>query len=172
MAYVAPSTVTTLQTYTSAAHNIIVNDIIDLNTRATVTDPAASAWTTWTPTVTQGVSVTVTSGGCKYLKLGSLVMVRGAINVSTSGTAGSVIYINLPAALATVSSFGYMTLGSGSLYTGGRYPFLLMTNNSTTQLRLKSTTTTTDDVLGSGVFTGAIGSGNQIDFTAMWEVAP
>lgn len=34
MAYVAPSTVTTLQTYTSAAHNIIVNDIIDLDARA------------------------------------------------------------------------------------------------------------------------------------------
>jgi hypothetical protein len=33
MAYVAPSTVTTLQTYTSAAHNIIVNDIIDHETR-------------------------------------------------------------------------------------------------------------------------------------------
>lgn len=33
MAYVAPSTVTTLQTYSSAAHNIIVNDIIDHETR-------------------------------------------------------------------------------------------------------------------------------------------
>jgi len=33
MAYVAPSTVTTLQTYTSAAHNIIVNDIIDHESR-------------------------------------------------------------------------------------------------------------------------------------------
>ena len=33
MPYVAPSTVTTLQTYTSAAHNIIVNDIIDHETR-------------------------------------------------------------------------------------------------------------------------------------------
>lgn len=33
MAYVAPSTVTAGQTYTAAAHNIIVNDIIDLNTR-------------------------------------------------------------------------------------------------------------------------------------------
>jgi hypothetical protein len=33
MTYVAPSTVTTLQTYTSAAHNVIVNDIIDHETR-------------------------------------------------------------------------------------------------------------------------------------------
>lgn len=33
MAYVAPSTVTTLQTYTSAAHNVIVNDVIDHETR-------------------------------------------------------------------------------------------------------------------------------------------
>ena len=33
MPYVAPSTVTTLQTYTSAAHNIIVNDIIDHEAR-------------------------------------------------------------------------------------------------------------------------------------------
>jgi hypothetical protein len=33
MTYVAPSTVTTLQTYTSAAHNVIVGDIIDHETR-------------------------------------------------------------------------------------------------------------------------------------------
>jgi hypothetical protein len=33
MTYVAPSTVTTLQTYTSAAHNVIVNDVIDHETR-------------------------------------------------------------------------------------------------------------------------------------------
>ena len=31
MTYVAPSTVTTLQTYTSAAHNVIVNDVIALH---------------------------------------------------------------------------------------------------------------------------------------------
>lgn len=36
MAYVAPSTVTTLQTYTSSAHNIIVNDIIDIDARVPV----------------------------------------------------------------------------------------------------------------------------------------
>jgi hypothetical protein len=33
MPYVAPSTVTTLQTYTSAAHNVIVGDIIDHESR-------------------------------------------------------------------------------------------------------------------------------------------
>ena len=46
MAYVAPSTVTTLQTYTSAAHNIIVNDIIDHETRI------GTAGLTWISTTT------------------------------------------------------------------------------------------------------------------------
>lgn len=46
MPYVAPSTVTSGQTYTAAAHNVIVNDVIDHETRivaATTTANAASA---------------------------------------------------------------------------------------------------------------------------------
>jgi hypothetical protein len=42
MPYVAPSTVTTLQTYTSAAHNVIVNDIIDHETRIAALSPTGS----------------------------------------------------------------------------------------------------------------------------------
>jgi hypothetical protein len=39
MTYVAPSTVTTLQTYTSAAHNVIVGDIIDHETHLKLACP-------------------------------------------------------------------------------------------------------------------------------------
>lgn len=64
MAYVAPSTVTTLQTYTSAAHNIIVNDIIDhearLNSYAGVyTNEAARDAAITSPT--EGMSVYLTA---------------------------------------------------------------------------------------------------------------
>lgn len=61
MAYVAPSTVTTLQTYTSAAHNIIVNDIIDHETRILalrnttgIVPPSAYVYATGAKSVTSG----------------------------------------------------------------------------------------------------------------------
>lgn len=57
MPYVAPSTVTTLQTYTSAAHNIIVNDIIDLDTRVNDTGLAIV-----TPTSVSGSGVSSSNG--------------------------------------------------------------------------------------------------------------
>ena len=63
MTYVAPSTVTTLQTYTSAAHNIIVNDVIDHESRILalrnttgIVPPSAYVYNTAGKTVTSGNS--------------------------------------------------------------------------------------------------------------------
>jgi hypothetical protein len=59
MTYVAPSTVTTLQTYTSAAHNVIVNDIINLRALANV----QMGQMRYTQSIASNTFVAVASGG-------------------------------------------------------------------------------------------------------------
>ena len=174
MPYVAPSTVTTLQTYTSAAHNVIVNDIIDHETRLANLAPLTAAWTAWTPTITQGATMSISTNTSAYLKIGSLAIVRCNVTFTSAGTLANTILVNVPAALATSSNFNYLSVGVGSLFITptDRYHFVLTTNNSTTQFRLAPTTSNTDFVLGSGVFSGALKNGDALDFTAAWQVAP
>ena len=170
MVYVTPSTVTAgTSPITAAAQNIIVNDILD---HETLVGGARSAWTSWTPAFTQGVSMSLSASNSKYLKIGSLAIVRCNVTFSSAGTAANNIFMTLPAALAHVGGLAYQMCGSGSLYTGGNYGFLCKMNNSTTQMSFKPTTSDVDYILGSGVFSGALGSGNQVTFTGMWEVAP
>ena len=155
---------------TAAAWNVITNDVID---HETYIGGARSAWTSWTPVLTQGVSVAITSNSSAYLKLGSLVIVRCSFTANGTGTAAAIITITLPAALTTVSGYNaYGAIGIGSMYTSNRFRFFLQRNNSTTQMRLSPTTTTADDQLGTHVFTGAVTPGVQYDFVGAWEVAP
>ena len=143
------------------------------NALPNVLAPVTSAWTSWTPTLTQGVSVAITSNSSAYLKIGSIAFVRCSFTVNGTGTAGSVIYITLPAALATSTGYNaYGAIGTGTFYNGSRYPFLLQRNASATQMRLKPTTSTADDQLGNTIFTGSVAAPNQFDFVGSWEVTP
>jgi len=117
MAYVAPSTVTTLQTYTSAAHNIIVNDIIDhearLNSYAGVyTNEAARDAAITSPT--EGMSV--------YLTAPTVPTATGAITAIPTGVTtiynGSVWVCVTPVAAksntgASTTSTSYVTTLTG-----------------------------------------------------------
>ena len=172
MAYVAPSTVTAGDAVTAASYNVLTNDIID---HETLIGGARSAWTAWTPAFTQGVSVSLSANTSKYLKIGSLAIVRCNVTFSSTGTTANNIFCTLPAAIAHVTNQGYLECGSGDLYVSantGRYGFLCKMNNSATQMSFKPTTTDIDYILGSAIFAGALVSGNQLSFTGMWEVAP
>jgi hypothetical protein len=56
----------------------------------------SAAWTSWTPTVTQGVGVTVTNTRSRYLQWGKLVIARAYLAVTSSGTSANVITVSLP----------------------------------------------------------------------------
>ena len=60
MPYVAPSTVVAGQTYSAAAHNVIVNDVIDLDTRVNdlIVPPTVCVRRTTNLSYTTGVNVT------------------------------------------------------------------------------------------------------------------
>lgn len=86
MPYVAPSTVSTLQTYTSAAHNIIVNDVIDhesrINTVVNTQYPYRNVLVNGDMQIAQrGTSVSGISSGSAYNTAD-----RWLFDVTTAGT--------------------------------------------------------------------------------------
>ena len=88
MPYVAPSTVTTLQTYTSAAHNVIVGDVIDHETRIANSE---AAWTDFTPQLRQGsTNIASTRTFAKYRTVGKTLWAIARVVSTGTGTSGPV----------------------------------------------------------------------------------
>ena len=127
MTYVAPSTVTTLQTYTSAAHNVIVGDIIDHETRLVDLAPITAAWTSYTPTIGNGWTLGNGTITASYLKVGKLVAVRLKFTVGNGTKAAAIPTFTLPVNAVTgayfacdvdLTDFGTdNTLGKAYIYT-------------------------------------------------------
>jgi hypothetical protein len=88
MAYVAPSTVTAgTSPITAAAQNILVNDIIDHETRIAAGE---AAWTSFTPTWS-GITIGNGTNSAAYLKVGKHVAFRASFTLgSTSAITGSI----------------------------------------------------------------------------------
>lgn len=77
---------------------------------------ANDAWTSYTPTLTQGVAVTKTVTYAKYQRVGRTIIVSMRLVITSAGTAGSVLLAGLPIAAAdasgVVGSFRYFDAGN------------------------------------------------------------
>jgi hypothetical protein len=74
------------------------------------------AWTSYTPTLTQGVTVTKTVQYAKYTIVNKIVFVSVALAITGAGTPNSVINISLPVTAATGGgSFG-APIGAGGFF--------------------------------------------------------
>lgn len=77
-----------------------------------------SAWTAYTPTVSQGVSTNIakTVNYSKYARIGRLIIWSFSLSFTGTGTAGSGLRITLPVAAASTSGIGgsgiYVDIGS------------------------------------------------------------
>jgi hypothetical protein len=101
MAYVTPGTVAAGDVATAAAWNVVVNDVIDLDTSRVANE---AAWTAWTPTFTgTWANGNATTTG-KYQKIGKRVFFYGSITIGTTTTKSGTMEITLPAT-ALVSTF-------------------------------------------------------------------
>jgi hypothetical protein len=113
MTYVAPSTVTTLQTYTSAAHNVIVNDIIDHETR--IND---SGLVIITPTSVSGTGVT-SSGGLISVSAATTITVNGVFSAAYDNY--RIVITLVSSAAAAISSNFRLTASGTPDSTAGNY---------------------------------------------------
>ncbi len=127
------------------------------------------AWNTWTPTVTQSGSVTVTVNTATYYKSGRNITCRMQVTVTGSGTASNAVVIGgLPATVSTsVGAYGQGYLFDSSVPT--TYPAIIVLASSTS-VNLASTITNANDLrLGVTSFTAALASGDIINCSFTYE---
>ena len=179
MAYTAPTTVVAGQTYSAAAHNVIVNDVIDHESRLSSAEsliaPFSSAWQAWTPNKTgSGWAATFTFSNSKYLQVGKMVMFTTTATFTGTG-AGAGFEISLPvtAADAVTPSIGMqvMMLDVGTAWVIGR-----STPNSTTYASVVSITANgaygfTEGLTNTTPFTWSAANADKIYISGFYEAA-
>lgn len=122
MAYSAPTTRSQGEFITPAIWN---QDIVDNQTAAFPLGAAglSAAWTSWTPTITQSVSVPFTNHRSVYTRVGRMVTALFALQPSGGGTTNNALLISVPVAAASAVG-GLVSAGSGQVFdtsTSTRY---------------------------------------------------
>lgn len=117
---------------------------------------------TYTPTVTQSGSVTVTVNTAVYQKVGQWVTGTLFLTVTGSGTGGNAIAVSLPSASTPTTGFalghGYLFDSSASAY----YPFVAYRSASTAMQLLRTAHEGTTPFLGISGFSAALAAGDTI----------
>lgn len=128
------------------------------------------AWTSWTPTVTQSGAVTVTVTRARFARYGRTIHATCKLTVTGSGTGGNNVGISLP---VTAATSGEYAIGTGGIFdtsaaqdfTGP--PYL----NTTTQVLIKSSSTTAATFLGANTFTAGLAVGDVVALNITYEAA-
>jgi hypothetical protein len=91
------------------------------STYATQTNFSNTGWTSYTPTITQGVTLSKTVNYAKYKQIGKTIYVNISMTITSGGTAGNRIRTSLP---IPVISADIVVLGSGYYFDAGtaHYP--------------------------------------------------
>lgn len=128
------------------------------------------AWNTWTPTVTQSGSVTVTVTRATYWRAGRAIHFQASLAVTGSGTGANPILMSLP---VTAASSGHPITGGGYIYdaTVGNYPGVAYLNSSTTVGLISSTAGAGLGLLGSITLTAGLASGDSVFICGTYEAA-
>jgi hypothetical protein len=127
-------------------------------------------WTTYTPILSQTVTVSTSTTTGRYVRFGSLVIVRVRLIASSSGTAGGIITVSLPiTASPAYSVFGIS--GSGIIFKAATN-----VQHHVALHNAASTVAFVSDISGGGNFgqqsSFQLVSGDYVSFTTMYEVAP
>lgn len=134
----------------------------------------AGEWSSYTPTLTQSVTVTKTVNWARYTKLNKLVIGSVKVTATGAGTADNAIKIGLP---VNASSDNYL-LGTGFFATSAtatHVPLLTMYDTaSTVVFRATSATDSYADLLGTTNFVDGgrtLANDTVIWFQFMYEAA-
>lgn len=124
-----------------------------------------AAWVDYTPTLTQGVTVTKTIQSAKYCQIQKLLIVNVALNVTSAGTSNVGIYVGLPInPLSTDNSYG-----AGFVYDASSNALYHSTVNGQSSSTIQFLYQTGSPVGQNPTF--ALASGDIIRFTIAYEVA-
>lgn len=132
--------------------------------------PPDTAWTSYTPTLTQPGAVTKTVTYARYTRVGRLITVNALLTVTGTGTASNNVLVGLPVAAAQAAN---LCVGSGYIFdtsAGTTFKGLLAVTSSTTVGFLPANTIT-PGFLGNDTFTAALAAGDAVTFIATYESA-
>jgi hypothetical protein len=130
------------------------------------------AWTTWTPTITQGGGVACTVTRASYARYGRTIVAMAFLTVTGTGTAGNIVTLSLP----VTAAHGSGVIGSAALSdlsAARTYPGIASLESTTTFSLLGTSTVSADIRLGiaTSAFTVALANTDQISFTVTYEAA-
>jgi hypothetical protein len=132
------------------------------------------SWSTWTPTLVQGVTVTATVAAARYMKIGKMITGQVLLVATSTGTANNNIKVTLPFAALTGNSF--VITGGATIYDASTtlvYPgFSAVVDGTYFQLPVSSAIVANGgQYLGNNQFTLALASGDYVAFGFTYEVA-
>jgi hypothetical protein len=130
--------------------------------------PFFAAWTDFTPTFVQGVTVTYTKRRTRYLQIGKLVIAQISVDFTSAGTGGAVLAMSLPATVVSVDDWNLV--GSFFFYDANvpaRYVGNLLLFDSSTAF-LQHGGTTANGALGTNPAI-TIANGDQFSCNLLYE---
>lgn len=133
---------------------------------------ANAAWTSYTPTLTQGATVAKTVTYAKWQRTGRMITVEGILSVTGSGTSSTGVEIGLPVA-AALGGGSNGVIGTGMIYNvSTSFLFKGIADLLTTStFCLRTVHSTSAAALGAASFTGGLASGDQVRFSVTYEAA-
>lgn len=142
-----------------------------LAARVAVEEAFDTAWITYTPTLTQGVTVTKTAEFARYKQQGKTVHVEVSLACTSAGTAGTAIVVGLP----PLAPVGYRLLGVGAIYDASPGPTYYIggtwwVSGTTANIRIGGGFTGAAGTAAGG-FTTALASGDLVTMKLTYETA-
>jgi hypothetical protein len=161
MAFVTPTDVTVGSVLTASRYN---EDVVDNMTELA---PFFSAWTSWTPVVSQPGAITGTVSGASFIQVGRLVIASFRFSVTGTGTGSNGVLISIPVTAADTN----VHIGSTFIFdTSASTGYSLIANLTTsTSFRMQGDSTQN---AGWGFSPNiALASGDLISGTIVYQAA-
>lgn len=128
------------------------------------------AWVDFTPTMTQGVGLTITVTRARYMIMGKTAVVQMVLSITSAGTGGSSMVIaSIPAAIAPAATGTNRICGTAHYSDGGAVFYVgavQATTSSTLQFR---TNASTSEFGANPAVTAA--SGDTMSLNLSYEIA-
>ncbi len=128
------------------------------------------AWTSWTPTVTQSGSVTVTNTRSRYARYGRTIIYTARLKVTGSGTGANAVIISAPVTAASSLEL----CGTGVIYDSSAttyYPGIAQLTTTSTIWLFDTRTSTSAPILGTVGFTAGLANNDEIYVAGSYEAA-
>lgn len=126
-----------------------------------------ASWTSFSATLTQSGSVSMSTNACKYAGFGDMIVYTGKLIASAAGTGANAITVGgLPVGIVSdrVCGIALFQDAATANYTALAY------TNTTTSFQMNATSSSAITTIGAGgAFSGALASGDAIWFLLIGE---